>query len=295
MRTLKIIERTKVWFAISLIVILTGLFFMFKTGLNYGIDFKGGTLVQINMKKSFDKAEVEKIIGKYTKDYTTNTAVNTANEVQLEIRSNSLTDDKIDPMFKEIKGKYKLEDKDLVSQQRIGPAVGKELRQKAILALAIANIAMLIYVGIRFEFKFGLAAIFGLLHDILITVSIYAILQIPVNLSFIAAILTIVGYSINDTIVVFDRIRENSKKMRKTSDAELANISITQTMSRSINTVITTLFTIVAVYVFVPSIRDFATPLIVGIVSGAYSSIFISSSLWVIFKKKKFKKSLATK
>ena len=295
MKTLKIIEKTKIWFSISLIIMLIGLFCMIKNGLNYGIDFKGGTLVQINMKKDFDKQEVEKIISKYTKDYTTNTAINTANQVQLEIRSNSLTDEQVGPMFNEIKEKYKLQDKDLVSQQRIGPSVGKELRQNALLALLIANAAMLIYVAIRFEFKFALAAILGLVHDIIITVSVYAILQIPINSSFIAAILTIVGYSINDTIVVFDRIRENSKKMRRASDVELADISITETMTRSINTVLTTLFTITAVFAFVPAVRDFATPLIVGIISGAYSSIFISSPLWVMFKNKGLKKVLVSK
>ena len=183
MKTLKIIEKTKIWFSISLIIMLIGLFCMIKNGLNYGIDFKGGTLVQINMKKDFDKQEVEKIISKYTKDYTTNTAINTANQVQLEIRSNSLTDEQVGPMFNEIKEKYKLQDKDLVSQQRIGPSVGKELRQNALLALLIANAAMLIYVAIRFEFKFALAAILGLVHDIIITVSVYAILQIPINSS----------------------------------------------------------------------------------------------------------------
>lgn len=295
MKTLKIIEKTKIWFSISLIIMLIGLFCMIKNGLNYGIDFKGGTLVQINMKKDFDKQEVEKIISKYTKDYTTNTATNTANEVKLEIRSNSLTDEQVGPMFKEIKDKYKLQDKDLISQKRIGPSVGKELRQNALLALLIANVAMLIYVAIRFEFKFALAAILGLVHDVIITVSVYAILQIPINSSFIAAILTIVGYSINDTIVVFDRIRENSKKMRRASDVELADISITETMTRSINTVLTTLFTIISVFVFVPAVRDFATPLIVGIISGAYSSIFISSPLWVMFKNKGLKKVLVSK
>lgn len=285
MRTLKIIEKTKIWLGISLIVILAGIFCIFTKGLNYGIDFKGGTLVQINIKKDVNKEEVGKIIKKYTNDYTTNMATDSKNQVQLEIRSNSLTDEQIKPMFNDIKKQYKLTDKDLVSQQRIGPSVGKELRQKAITALIIANIAMLIYVAIRFEFKFGLSAILALVHDILITISIYAIFQIPVNSSFIAAILTIVGYSINDTIVVFDRIRENSKKMRGCTEVQLANESITQTMTRSINTVLTTLFTIVAVYVFVPSVRDFAFPLIVGILSGAYSSIFIASPLWVILKK----------
>lgn len=286
MKTLKIIEKTKIWFAISLSIMLLGLVFLMKDGMNYGIEFKGGTLVQINMNKEFDKGDVEKILKKYTNDYTTNEARDNNNNIQLEIRSNSLKDDQIKPMFNEIKAKYKLQDKDLLAQQRIGPSVGKELRNKAILSLIIANIAMLVYVGFRFEFKFGLAAILALVHDILITISVYAILQIPVNSSFIAAILTIVGYSINDTIVVFDRIRENRKKNRKANEAEVANASITQTMKRSINTSVTTLFTIVCVYIFVPSVREFALPLLIGIVCGAYSSIFIASPLWVMFTKK---------
>lgn len=286
MKTLKIIEKTKIWFGISLAIMLLGLVFIVKDGLNYGIDFKGGTLVQINMNKEFDKNEVEKILKKYTNDYTTNEARDDNDNVQLEIRSNSLKDEQIKPMFNEIKDKYKLKDVDLLVQRRIGPSVGKELRQKAILSLLIANAAMFIYVGFRFEFKFALSAILALVHDILITVSIYAIFQIPLNSSFIAAVLTIVGYSINDTIVVFDRIRENSKRNRKASEVEIANISITQTMSRSINTSLTTLFTIASVYIFVPSVREFALPLLLGIICGAYSSIFIASPLWTIFKRK---------
>ena len=286
MKTLKIIEKTKIWFIISLSIMILGLVFVIKDGLNYGIEFKGGTLVQINMNKEFDKGDVEKILKKYTNDYTTNEARDNNNNIQLEIRSNSLKDDQIKPMFNEIKAKYKLQDKDLLAQQRIGPSVGKELRSKAILSLIIANIAMLVYVGFRFEFKFGLAAILALVHDILITISVYAILQIPVNSSFIAAILTIVGYSINDTIVVFDRIREDRKRNRKANEAEVANVSITQTMKRSINTSLTTLFTIVCVYIFVPSVREFALPLLIGIVCGTYSSIFIASPLWIVFTKK---------
>ncbi|AAO36690.1 protein translocase subunit SecF [Clostridium tetani] len=286
MKTLKIIEKTKIWFGISLAIMLLGLVFAIKDGLNYGIDFKGGTLVQIKMNKEFDKIEVEKILKKYTNDYTTNEARDKDNNIQLEIRSNSLKDEQIKPMFNEIKNKYKLKDEDLLSQESIGASIGKELRQKAILSLVIANIAMLIYVGFRFEFKFGLSAILALVHDILITISIYAIFQIPINSSFIAAVLTIVGYSINDTIVVFDRIRENSKRNRKANEVEIANISIAQTMTRSINTSLTTLFTIAAVYIFVPSVREFALPLLIGVICGAYSSIFIASPLWTIFRKK---------
>lgn len=291
MKSFKIMEKTKIWFAISLAIIITGLIFFIKDGLNYGIDFQGGTLVQINMKQDFNKQDVEKIIAKYADDYTTNTAVNEKNEVQLEIRSNSLEEGEIQPLFKEVKDKYKLVDKDLISQQTIGPAVGQELKQKSILAFILANVAMLIYVAIRFEFKFGAAAILAIVHDILMTVSVYAIFQIPINSSFIAAILTIAGYSINDTIVIFDRIRENSKKLRRVDSKEIANISITQTMSRSINTTLTTLITIISVYIFVPSVREFAFPIAIGIACGAYSSIFIASPIWVILKNRKIKQA----
>lgn len=279
---LKIIEKTKLWFAISLTIILIGMGFLVTKGLNLGIDFKGGTQVVIEFGKDFNKPEVEEIVKKYASDEVSNKVENT----QLEIKSNSLDSDKVKSMFAEIKEKYSLEDKALVSQEEIGASIGKELTNKALIALLVANVGMLIYVGIRFEFRFGIAAILALLHDALITISVYAIFQVPVNSPFIAAILTIIGYSINDTIVIFDRIRENLKNMRRKDEAEVANLSITQTMTRSINTVLTTLITIVCVYIFVPSVREFAFPIIIGIVSGAYSSIFIASPIWVMLKKR---------
>lgn len=288
---LKIIEKTKLWFSVSLIIIIIGVVFLGINGLNYGIDFKGGTIVTIEMGKDFNqqrKEEVDAII----KKYDTNATTYVANETQYEIKSNALDSEKISKMFTEIKDKYKLEDTALVSENNVGPSVGEELKNKALTALLIATIAMMIYIWIRFEIKFGISAIVSLMHDVLITISVYAIFNIPINSPFIAAILTIVGYSINDTIVIFDRIRENGRKMRGKDVSELANISITQTMSRSINTVLTTLITIVCVYIFVPSVRDFAFPLIIGILSGAYSSIFIASPIWVMLKKRE-KKAVA--
>lgn len=280
---LKIIDKTKLWFAISAIVIMIGMVFIGINGLNFGIDFKGGTIVTIEMGKDFNqqqKEEVDTIVKKYDSNATTYIA----NETQFEIKSNSLDSEKISNMFTEVKTKYKLEDSALLSQNNVGPSVGEELKSKALMALFVASIAMLIYIWIRFEIKFGIAAIIALIHDVLITISVYAVFNIPINSPFIAAILTIVGYSINDTIVIFDRIRENGRKMRGKNPSELADISINQTMSRSINTVLTTLITIVSVYVFVPSVRDFAFPLIVGILTGAYSSIFIASPTWVVLK-----------
>ncbi|MBY0755115.1 protein translocase subunit SecF [Clostridium sardiniense] len=285
---LKIIEHAKIWIALSLAVIVIGLGFMFTRGLNFGIDFKGGTQVVFNFGKEFDKAAADNIVKKYSPEAVTNTV----NSTEYEIKAPDLSSQKVNEIYDEFKKDFKIGDKALVSQNEIGASIGKELTQKAFIALAIAFVCMLIYIAIRFEIKFGIAALIALFHDILITLSVYAIFNITVNSPFIAAILTIVGYSINDTIVIFDRIRENSKFMRRTSPTEIADKSLTQTMSRSINTTLTTLITIIAVNIFVPTVREFSFPLIIGIATGAYSSIFIASPMWVWLQKKGTKKKV---
>ena len=284
---LKIVEKTKLWFAISLFIILIGMGTLAIKGLNLGIDFKGGTALTIKMNQEFAKADVDKIIDKHAKNEYLSKTVNDGKELEITVKSDALSADEIATMMKEIKTQFK--SSELLSQDTIGASVGSELKSKAVTALIIAMICMLIYVGFRFEFNFGAAAIIALVHDILIMVTVYAVTQTPVNATFIAAILTVVGYSINDTIVIFDRIRENQNIMRKSSIEEIANTSLTQTMARSINTVLTVLICVVAVYAFVPSIRDLTGPLLVGISVGCYSSIFIASPFWVLLKKRKKK------
>lgn len=284
----KIVEKTKIWFSISLIIIVIGMGFMVKNGLNLGIDFKGGTKININMNQEFIKADVDKIIDKSAKGEYTSKTIDDGKDFEVTIKSEALTADELATLQAEIKTVYKSSE---FSQDFIGGSIGSELKSKALIGLIAATICMLVYIGIRFEFKFGLAAVTALAHDILITLGVYAIFNIPVNSPFIAAILTIVGYSINDTIVVFDRIRENQKVMKKSSLEDITNTSITQTLARSVNTVTTTLFTIIAVYVFVPAIRELSLPLIIGILVGCYSSIFIASPTWVLFKKRSKKVS----
>ncbi|MBK5241624.1 MAG: protein translocase subunit SecF [Clostridium sp.] len=283
----KIVEKTKIWFAISLLIIVIGMGAMAKNGLNLGIDFKGGTKLDITMNQAFIKADADKIIDKSAKGEYTSKTVDDGNDFEV-IVSDALSADEIATLQEEIKAVYKSSE---FSQDYIGGSIGSELKSKALIGLIAATICMLVYIGIRFEFKFGFAAVTALVHDILITLGVYAIFSIPVNSPFIAAILTIVGYSINDTIVVFDRIRENNNGMRKSSIEDITNTSITQTLARSINTVATTLFTIVAVYVFVPAIRELSLPLIIGILVGCYSSIFIASPTWVLLKKRRKKVS----
>ena len=281
----KVIEKTKIWFSISLAIILVGVVLMATRGLNFGIDFKGGTKVVIDFGDSFDKVESDEVVKKYSADAITKTIETT----QYEIKSTDLDETKTSELFNALKEKYSLEDSALVSQSQIGPSVGKELARNAFLSVAVACVGMLIYIAIRFEFNFGLAAIIALLHDSLITLSVYAIFNIPVNSSFIAAMLTILGYSINDTIVIFDRIRENRHSMRRSTSAEIANVSINKTLSRSINTSLTTLVMIGAVTIFVPTVREFSFPLLIGIAGGAYSSIFIASPIWVLLQNRKAK------
>ncbi|GLC28629.1 protein translocase subunit SecF [Clostridium omnivorum] len=287
---LKIIEKTKIWFAISIIIIVAGFIGIAVNGLNFGLDFTGGTVVKIDMGKDFNKTEADEIVLKYAKDAVTNKAIPEGKTTpEYEIKSNKLSGEEVASMYNDLKTKYTLKEGSLLDQNTVGGTIGNELKQKASWALALATVAMLIYVGIRFEFKFGFAAIIALLHDVLITLGVYALYKVPVDSAFIAAMLTVIGYSINDTIVVFDRIRENQKYFRGKDVTELANASITQTMTRSINTVLTVLITITAVYIFVPSVRNFAFPLIIGIASGCYSSIFIASPIWVLLKKRSSK------
>ncbi|GAA0124135.1 protein translocase subunit SecF [Clostridium senegalense] len=284
---MKFIEKTKIWFTISLILIIIGMGTVVFRGLNYGIDFTGGTIIDIALNDKFEKSKADEILDKYAKNKYATKVVDNGKELEIIVQDGVLTDETTDNLIEDMKKEFSLDDSAILGKENLGGTIGRELKVKAFIAAIVANIAMLIYIGFRFEFNFAAAAIIAVLHDVLITVGVYAVLGIPVNTPFIAAVLTIIGYSINDTIVIFDRIRENSKKMRKVEISEIANISINQTLSRSINTALTTLFTITAVYVFVPSIREFSLPLIIGIAMGAYSSIFIASPIWVILKNRK--------
>ncbi len=288
-KTLKIydiVKHKKTWFAISGVIIIIGLSLsMINGGLNYGIDFTGGTSLQADIGRSFEVKEVKEIIDKYDKEATITYAGNEKEEVIVrtkmefddETRGEIL--DSFQETFNITSGKINFES--------IGPAIGAELKKQALLALLIANLGILIYISIRFEWRFGLASIFALLHDAIIMTVFYGAMKIPVNSSFIAAILTIIGYSINATIVIFDRIRENLKSVRRVNPESIINESISQTIARSINTSLTTLLTIATLYILgVPAVKEFALPIIVGLLSGTYSSVFIASPVWLFLKNK---------
>ena len=281
----KIVENFKIFGAISAIIIIGGLAFGAVKGFNMGIDFTGGTIIEINMHKFQEQDALLDII----KSYDTTASIDYLGEnkerIQIKTTKNMDESQRLE-VFNKYKEKYSLADTDLVQSGYIGASIGKEIQSKAIISVLIASMFMLIYISFRFRYTFGVSAIVALLHDVFIVLAVYALFKVPVNSPFVAAILTVVGYSINDTIVVFDRIRENKKLHTKMDNVKLANISIGQTVSRSINTSLTTLLSILMLYILgVDSIKEFTFPLLVGILSGTYSSIFIASPLWVMFER----------
>lgn len=285
---MNIIKNRKIFAICSLAVIIIGLLMFFIRGLNYGIDFTGGTLIQINIGKFIPVEEVREIMDEYDKEASILHAGTEKDE--LIIKSTlDLPNDTITSIINKFIEKYDLS-KNNFQSQKFGPFMGKEIRAKALLSTAIATVLMLIYITWRFEFNFGVAAIIALVHDILIMLAVYSILRIPVNSSFIAAILTILGYSINDTIVIFDRIRENTKLYPKESIDNLINNSIKQSLRRTINTSLTTLVAVLVLYILgVEDVKVLALPLMIGIITGTYSSLFVASPIWYELKNRKIK------
>ena len=281
---MNIAHNYKKWFIISVLVITLGLVFAIVNGVNLGIDFTGGTMIQFDLGKevplddvkteldSFDLDEEVINAGEGNHEIIVRTKKSLSNDIRLEIS------EKMENKFEGV----------FLGASQFSPSVGDEIQEKALVAMLLAAIGMLAYITFRFEVLFGLSAIIALIHDVLVLLAVYSIFSIPMNSSFIAAILTIVGYSINDTIVVFDRIRENVKRMKRKDSFEIASISIDQTILRSIFTSLTTLIVIGSVGFYgTPSGREFATPLLAGVLAGTYSSIFIASPVWAILKTNK--------
>lgn len=284
MKTYDILKLKKTWFVISGIIIALGLVLSFiNGGLNLGIDFTGGTSLQARIGRKFDVQEVKNIMDKYDKEATITYAGNEKDEVIVRTKL-EFDDETRRDLLEKFDSELSVTSKN-INFESIGPSIGSELKKQAILALLVANLGILIYISIRFEWRFGLASIFALLHDVIIMTVFYGAMKIPVNSSFIAAILTIVGYSINATIVIFDRIRENMKTVKRVEPEQVVNNSINQTLARSINTSLTTFITIGTLYILgVPAVKEFALPLIIGLISGTYSSVFLASSVWLFLR-----------
>ncbi|URN83045.1 protein translocase subunit SecF [Acetobacterium wieringae] len=294
-KNIQVAEKSKIWFAVSLILIAISVGSLFINGLNFGIDFIGGTIVTIELNTPFETSDAKALIEEYDSSADVTYAGEAKTQVIISTKKDLSTEER-QTLFSKFQEKYNLEDTDLLSIDTVSPSIGAEMANSAMIAAVVAVLLMLVYITFRFEFMFGLAAVIALVHDLIIVLGVYSIFQIQVNSPLIAAMLTILGYSINDTIVVFDRIRENRPKFGKYDYANLVDASVTQTLRRSINTSFTTLLAIGALYAFgVPAVQDFALPLMVGIVSGTYSSIFIASALWCKIKEFQASKSAAVK
>ncbi|MBQ2717254.1 MAG: protein translocase subunit SecF [Clostridia bacterium] len=336
----KIVEKFKIFLAISLVIILAGVVMLFVKGMNVGIDFSGGAKLEIQLSSFAGDSDARDIIDgevskflqesglkkvgavqtspseggvtyEYRLSYYHNGDLKTAEQEQefMAFIQGDLYDDtnnglcgelqtKLDELFKTnetLVAKGAVLDENAVTAHTVGATASGSLLRNACIALLVAVVIMLIYIVIRFTLSSALASICALVHDVLIMIALTVIFQIPVNSTFIAAIITIVGYSINATIVVFDRIREESKQEsnKDKTDAEIANYSIVKTLGRSILTTLTTLVMVLFLAIFsVSTIKEFIIPIIFGLIAGAYSSVFLASSFWTIFRKvgKKSKK-----
>jgi len=277
------------WFLLSAVIIIAGLVCMVTRGFNFGIDFTGGTIIDLKFSQPVTIADVRTSLGKYDLDGSTIQLSGAQSDVTASEDVMIRTVDLEEEQRKEVMATLKEDvgDYTVLREEKVGATIGGELITNAVEALLISWVLIIAYVAYRFEWKFGVAAVLALVHDILVVLGVFALTQRQIDSSFIAALLTIVGYSINDTIVIFDRIRENLKlHFRRGGDVDvLVNTSIYQTLTRSLYTVFTVMFTTLALYFFGgETTKDFAFALLVGFGSGCYSSIFIASPLWVTFR-----------
>ncbi|MDN5347874.1 MAG: preprotein translocase subunit SecF [Clostridia bacterium] len=277
------INRRRLWYIISAILIAAGLVAMavnWPQPLNFGIDFTGGNIIEIEFAQNVKSVQVRQVLEKLD---LSNATIQAAGERQYLLRVPELSEgdyNKIIAGLKENLGEAKI-----LRSDKVGGVISKELTRKALYATGIAWVLMVIYITIRFEFFFGLAAVLALIHDVLMTSGLFAIFRWEVDSAFVAAILTIIGYSINDTIVIFDRIRENLKMRKKESLEDLVNKSINQTLTRSINTVMTVILALLALlFLGGETTRGFALAMLIGVISGTYSSICVASPLWIDFR-----------
>ena len=269
------VGKRKIWYAISVVVIIAGIISLCIQGLNFGLDFTGGNVIQIQFEEDVAIDELRDVVNKYVDSTPT---IQESDDNNYIIRTQEMDEDTSTAMLEDIKATFGNDE--VLRNEKVGAVIGSELISNAKWALIAAVILMLIYITIRFKFNFAISAVVPLLHDVLITVGLFSILQVEVDSTFIAAILTILGYSINGTIVIFDRIRENMGKNKKEDFPVLVNSSINQTLGRSINTNVAVLILVICLLILGgESTKNFALALLIGFVVGCYSSMFIAGPM----------------
>ena len=282
------ISKTKITFFISLVIILLGISsLIIKKGPNLSIDFVGGTVIQVATSKEININELRNLVSKTIlkkSEVTEITGLNINQQFRIKTNLKIENTTEISNAILKSLSNYTPEIRAIES---VGPKVGKELQFQAMYAIGLALLLLMIYIGFRFDIFYSLGSVVAIVHDVLITLGIFSLLNLEIDLSIVAAFLTIVGYSLNDTIVIFDRFRENSHKDLKLSLNELANLSLNQTLSRTIITSLTTLMVVVILF-FVGGeiIKYFAFALIIGVIVGTYSSMFVASPFMLYLKSK---------
>jgi preprotein translocase subunit SecF len=268
---------------VSLVLVVLSCGWVLFSGLNLGIDFTGGNVVQVEFEERPDVSEVREVVSSVV---AKEAMIQDYGEIGVIIRTNEDTEESRAQVVDVLTARYS--DMKVVGFEKVGPVVGKELRNQALLGLTAALIAILIYITVRFQFRFAVVSVIPLIHDATLALGFFSLTRMEISSSFIAAILTIVGYSLNNTIIILDRIRENWKDLGKLGIVELVNVSINQTLSRTINTTLTTLFPVLALCIWGgPVLASFSYAMLVGIVVGTYSSIFVATGLvveWWLFK-----------
>ena len=286
-KNLPFLKYYKAFYILSLVLIIISFFSLFTKGLNLGIDFKGGTVIEMQFNKEFSANKIRQgLLNQNLGDVKVKEFGN--NKSFLAVLEKKSGESNFIPSIKSNLEKNLNENINFRRVEMVGPKISSELTKSGIYAVLIALILMLFYIWLRFEWQFSLGSILALCHDVLLTLGAFSLIGFEFNLSIIAAVLTIVGYSMNDTVVIYDRIRENLKKDEQTDLKELINISVNETLPRTLKTSITTLLALIAIYFFGGEIlKGFSFALIWGVIVGTYSSIFVASPLILIFKVKR--------
>ena len=285
MRHIDFMKHRKITLTISLVLVLASIALLLTRGLNLGIDFTGGNVIQAEFEKRPDVAEVREVISGIV---AKGAMIQNFGEKGIIIRTNEDTEQSREAVVKALTAKYA--DMKVTGFEKVGPVVGGELRRQAVIGVTIALVAILIYITLRFQFKFAVVSVVPLVHDVIIALGFFSLTQFEIGSSFIAAILTIVGYSLNNTIIILDRVRENWGTLSREGIVNLVNKSLNQTLARTINTTLTTLFPVVALCVWGgPVLMAFSYAMLVGMIAGTWSSMFVATGLlceWNLKKKK---------
>ena len=270
---------------ISITVFIISILFILFKGLNYGIDFKGGTLIELRTDTSTKASSIRNSLNSMNLGDINVKKFGRDGDYLIKVEQKNIKNSDLIPSIKKTLKKNLNSEIDFRRVENVGPKVSAELLESSIIAISLALAAMLFYIWVRFEWQFSVGSIIALLHDVVITLGLFSLLSLEINLSIIAAVLTIVGYSMNDTVVIYDRIRENLLKYSKISISDVSNLSINETLARTIITSVTTLLALLSIYILGGEIlRGFSFAMILGVIIGTYSSIFVASPILKFFK-----------